>query len=235
MCGQAAICDIRDGVVCGFRNTRRMRAPAENIVEWVRRKVDAGGRGTRARLARHLNKRPEVLSRMLSHAGEKRGITFAELDQIADFFQEAPPLQVLRGRETGPTPSRSGDMVDVPVISWVSAGKLAEASTPIPDDDARMIGFSDLGRGDFFALQVQGDSMDRISPESSIIIVNRRDRRLVVGKAYVFSIRGEATYKVWRTDPRRLEPFSTNPTNQAHYKLDGLEVVGRVRRTVLDL
>jgi SOS-response transcriptional repressor LexA len=125
----------------------------------------------------------------------------------------------------------------VPVISWVSAGRLAESGMQIPVEDVPLLAFADLGRGDFFALKVQGDSMDRLSPDGSIIVVNRADRTLVSGKAYVFSRRGEATYKLWEPDPPHLAPFSTNPANKAIFvkgKRD-FEVLGRVKRTLLDL
>jgi len=128
-------------------------------------------------------------------------------------------------------------VVMVPLISWVGAGRLVDSATQTPASEARAIPFGDLGPGDFFALAVKGDSMDRISPEGSIIVVNRRDKQLLPGKAYVFAIRGETTFKLWQPKPPRLEPFSTNPAHEAKF-LDtrrGIFVVGRVRRTLLDL
>ncbi len=87
------------------------------------------------------------------------------------------------------------------------------------------------------SLPVQGDSMDRISPEGSFIVVNRAERRLESNKPFVFAVRGEATYKLWRPDPPSLFPFSTNPNNEPIFpkRRRDWEVVGRVRRTVLDL
>lgn len=125
----------------------------------------------------------------------------------------------------------------VPMIDWVSAGKLAEPRSQIPVEDVPLLAFADLGRGDFFALKVMGDSMDRISPDNSVIVVNRAERQLIGGRYYVFSIRGETTYKMWHADPPYLAPYSTNPANQpiiVTRKLR-LDVIGRVRRTVLDL
>lgn len=128
-------------------------------------------------------------------------------------------------------------VTSVPLVSWVSAGQLIDTSSQIPDEEARLLRFTDLGQGDFIALEVQGDSMDRISPEGSVILVNRTDKALVPGRAYVFSQRGEATYKLWQPKPDRLEPFSTNPTHKIIFPPSkrGLFVVGRVRRTILDL
>lgn len=134
------------------------------------------------------------------------------------------------------TPSLS-KIQHIPLLSWVSAGKLTEAGAQIPLQDARILTFSSLGRGDFFALQVAGDSMDRLSPDGSIIVINRADRQLIAGKAYVFSQRGEATYKLWEPEPPHLAPYSTNPAHKPIFvvRKRDLEVVGRVRRTVLDL
>ncbi len=125
----------------------------------------------------------------------------------------------------------------VPVLSWVSAGKLADAGSQIPVEDVPLLAFADLGRGDFFALKVRGDSMDRLSPEGSVIVVNRADRALVTGKAYVFCVRGETTFKLWHADPPYLAPYSTNPANQPIFikRKSDFDVIGRVRRTVLDL
>ena len=80
-------------------------------------------------------------------------------------------------------------------------------------------------------------SMDQLSPDGSIIVVNRAEKTLVAGKPYVFSVKGDCTYKLWHRDPDYLAPFSTNPTNQPiiPQRKRHLSVVGRVRRTVLDL
>lgn len=128
-------------------------------------------------------------------------------------------------------------IVRVPLVSWVSAGKLADAQSQIPVEDVPLLAFADLGRGDFFALRVDGDSMDRVSPDGSIIVVNRGDRELVPERPYVFSRRGEATYKLWRAAPDHLAPHSWNAANRPIFvkgKRD-FEVIGRVRRSVLDL
>lgn len=136
-----------------------------------------------------------------------------------------------------PAPEVATTVSQVPMLSWVSAGSLADAQTQIPVEDVPLLAFADLGRGNFFALKVVGDSMDRLSPESSVIVINRDDRLLVPDKPYVFSRRGETTYKLWQPDPPHLSPFSTNPSHKPIFvrgKKD-FEVIGRVKRTVLDL
>ena len=128
-------------------------------------------------------------------------------------------------------------LTHVPLLDWVSAGRLVPPSSQIPLEDVRFLPFADLGRGEFFALQVQGDSMDRISPDGSIILVNRAERELQKGGAYVFSVRGETTYKLWHDRPEYLRPASTNPVHAPIFfkRKKDFEVIGRVRRTLLDL
>ena len=143
--------------------------------------------------------------------------------------REAPP----------PAEVKNADPITiVPLIDSVTAGKLATPSTQIPVERVPLLAFADLGSGDFFALRVEGGSMDRLSPNGSIIIVNRRERDLISGKCYVFSIRGETTYKRWQGDnPAYLEPFSTESFHKPIFVTGkrGFEVVGRVKRSVLDL
>jgi SOS-response transcriptional repressor LexA len=131
------------------------------------------------------------------------------------------------------------DIAKIPLLDKVTAGKLKSPSSQIPIDDLPLLVFADLGRGDFFALTVEGDSMDRLSPDGSVIIINQADRTLVTGRAYVISRRGEASFKLWRSDPPRFSPYSTNPVHEPVFvkskeAAQGM-VVGRVKRTVLDL
>lgn len=149
--------------------------------------------------------------------GELQRIATRLNRRVGDFIGEPPAVQI-------------------PLISWVSAGRLADPQNEVELSDAPMLGFTDMDPGDWFALRVRGDSMDRVSPEGAIILVDRADRTAVTGKCYVFSVRGEVTYKRWRPRPPRLEPFSTNPSQEPIFpELAKLTIIGRVRRTVLDL
>ncbi|TXH32082.1 MAG: hypothetical protein E6Q98_25860 [Rhodospirillaceae bacterium] len=130
--------------------------------------------------------------------------------------------------------------IDVPLLDTVTAGKLKTPSSQIPVEDVPLLAFADLGRGEFFALRLEddADSMDRVSPPGSIVIVNKADRELRNGKYYIFSIDGETTYKMWvDDDPAYLAPYSTNPTHKPIFvrRKRDFDVIGRVKRTVLDL
>lgn len=148
---------------------------------------------------------------------------------------------ILFGEQPAPRPvglTGKPQLATIPVLDWVQAGRLTETESQIPIEDVPLLAFADLGRGDFFALTVKGNSMDRISPEGSTIVVNRADRQLVSGRPYVFAVRGETTYKIWQGgDPPYLEPASWDNSNKPIFvkKKKDLEVIGRVRRTLLDL
>ena len=90
--------------------------------------------------------------------------------------------------------------------------------------------------GDWIALKVVGDSMDRISPPESIIFVDRKDQVLVPNACYVISNGdGEATYKRFRSNPMRFEPVSTNPDHEPIYPTREPLIVGRVRKSILPM
>ena len=90
--------------------------------------------------------------------------------------------------------------------------------------------------GDWVALKVVGDSMDRISPPDSIIYVDRKDKVLVPNACYVISNGdGEATYKRFRPNPMRFEPVSTNPAHEPIYPTREPLIVGRVKKSTLEM
>lgn len=124
----------------------------------------------------------------------------------------------------------------VPLLSWVSAGRL-RASHPVYESDVlRHIDVTDLPAGDWIALQIDGDSMDRVAPPGSIIIVNRKDENLIDGRFYVFgNDQGEATFKRYRDRPPRLQPMSTNPEHETHYINSDMLLIGRVHKVITEL
>ena len=123
----------------------------------------------------------------------------------------------------------------VSIVSWVSAGRLM--GNDIGDIEIGRIAVSGLdSRGDWIALRVTGDSMDRISPPDSVIFINRKDKKLVPNACYVIAtLDGETTYKRFRPGPPpRFEPVSTNPEHEPIFFDQEPEIVGRVRASILD-
>ena len=80
-----------------------------------------------------------------------------ELRASFDWLATGRGEKAIAKNEARPDPRR---VRQVPLVSWVSAGRLADASSQVPVEDVPLLAFADLGRGDFFALKVQGDLMD---------------------------------------------------------------------------
>lgn len=135
-----------------------------------------------------------------------------------------------------PVRSKRADM-EVPVIAWVSAGQVADIGDVAEIGELERITVSGLPPGDYFATDVVGDSMDRVSPEHSRIIVRVDQSRPINGGFYLFSLHGGTTYKRFYDDPViRFEPFSTNPANRPIYpRPEEWLVVGQVVRSFIDL
>ncbi|MBR0700148.1 helix-turn-helix domain-containing protein [Bradyrhizobium diazoefficiens] len=125
----------------------------------------------------------------------------------------------------------------IPLVSWVSAGRMTVQEGVRRADVKKYLLTADLPRGDWIALQVQGDSMDRVAPDGSYIFVNTEDQALLNDRFYVFSTeQGEATFKRYRAGrPARLQPYSTNPDHETIQATDDFKVVGRVGRVITDL
>ena len=157
-----------------------------------------------------------------------RGQTLLVLAQVLD----TTPEYLLTGH--GDAPENPVNR-RVPVVTWVSAGRMGR-----DESQQDVIGYVPGGdldiKGHWIALRVEGDSMDRISPPGSTIFVNLADRRLVPNACYIITNGDdEATYKRFRASPARFEPVSTNPVHEAIFPDGEPAVVGRVRRSIIDM
>lgn len=125
--------------------------------------------------------------------------------------------------------------LNVPYLAWVSAGAMMRED--ITDEALGTLRVADLPvAGDWVALKVQGDSMDRISPPESVIFVDRKDKKLVPNACYVIADHeGNATYKRYRSSPNRFEPVSTNASHEPIFPDNDPIIVGRVRRSLIDM
>lgn len=122
-----------------------------------------------------------------------------------------------------------------PLISWVAASQLSDVGEITHPADAPRISTAGLPAGDWFALRVVGNSMDRVAPDESVILVNHADKRLVARRFYVFDSPEGATFKRYLDKPARLEAFSTEAGHDTIFPQRDLRVIGRVGRVVHDL
>jgi SOS-response transcriptional repressor LexA len=221
-------------------NTSDMKGLDFENRRWLADKVVGMPQGSKGEVAKALGLTPTQLSRVINLTGkEARKLNAEELRRAREYFKDDPPS--LRGtREVDPPPVRpSREIIRVPLLDRVPAGKLKAPISQLDIDESTLLPVADIGRGDFFALTVEGDSMDRIAPEGSTIIVNRAERTLVAGKPYVLSSRGEISFKIWKPSPPRFAPASFNPVHEPIYvktkeAAEGM-VVGRVKRAIVDL
>lgn len=229
---QAPCSENSDRQAVAFAATVQIMAPRRkksNLAQWVESAMLYADGMSQSELARRLAARLRV------------GFDRSKINKILKDERDVSAEEMLAIEEiTGfPAPAEArATLVPVPLVDWVSAGKLASTASQLPVEKVPLLAFADLGHGDFFATRVKGDSMDRVSPEGSVIIVDRNDKVLVGGKCYIFSVKGETTFKMYQADdPPYLAPFSTNPLNKPIFpkKKNDWEIVGRVKRTVLDL
>lgn len=180
-----------------------------------------------ARSLRELNK-----NTLISHENGNRSISRQAAEKYGKLFGVSPGW-LLYGHDA---PEPATQTRSVPVLSMVSASNLREQPGVTEADILRWINVADLPEGDWIALQVDGDSMNLVAPDSSTILVNRADGTLIDKRFYVFAMEsGAATFKQFRRSPDRLQPYSTNPEHYSILASDNLYIIGRARRVIHDL
>lgn len=208
--------------------------------QWLANKFTGAPHGAKQAAAKAAGISSTMLSRIINPTGkEPRTIKSQELRAFAAYFNDTPPSLIgIVAREVPPPPERQA-IVRVPLLDRVSAGKLRQPLSQIPMEDVPLLAFADLGKGDFIALTVEGDSMDRIAPDGATIIIDKTDTTLISNKPYVVADRGEVSFKLWKPNPPRFAPSSTNPSHEPIFvktkEVAERMVVGRVKRAVVDL
>lgn len=118
-------------------------------------------------------------------------------------------------------------VMTVPIIGITNAGAWREAIAmpigvmPIPN---RVAGPRS------FAVEVAGDSMDKLIEDGGFIVVDPDRKELTPGACYLLQNgEHEATVKMYQRDPARFEPCSSNPSHIAFLAADeDFAVLGRV-------
>lgn len=129
-----------------------------------------------------------------------------------------------------------GEVTSVPRLPWVSAGDWWLPEQVMDGDPLPEIAVAGLPPGDWVAIQVDGSSMDRISPPGSIILINRREKQLAQNACYVIMDGdGRATYKRYRPAPDRFEPVTFTEGHETIFPEGPVTIFGRVRRSIIDM
>lgn len=192
-----------------------------------------------ARALRDINK-----NTLISHENGNRPLSRKAAEKYGRLFGVDPGWLLFDGNAGGGGFHEVGSAalvpspltVDVPIVSWISAGELGSQDSVVNLSDYPTIPAADLEQGEWIALRVDGPSMNKISPPDSIIFVNLRDKRLVTNGCYVISDEtGRATYKRYR--PNDKPPFQ--PASYMEIpppELEGaITIIGRVKRSMIDM
>jgi phage repressor protein C with HTH and peptisase S24 domain len=123
--------------------------------------------------------------------------------------------------------NRPADIQMVPVIGLTSAGNWREAirtpggRVPMPSGQASERAF---------AVEVKGDSMDQLVQEGEFVVCDPEQTQLYNDKVYLIeNAEHETQVKLYRANPARFEPMSSNETHQPLYMgQDPIKVIGRV-------
>jgi SOS-response transcriptional repressor LexA len=168
--------------------------------------------------------------------GKTTGATQDKLEAVA---------QVLHTKflwlTTGNGPEEAGaadEATSIPVYADVPAGKMMATEGIAKAEDIRShVTISGLGKGNWAALIVNGNSMNKVAPDGSMIVFNRADQRPVDNGFFVFEHpeTGEATFKRFGAGkPPRLRPYSYDDYDPIMVTED-IVIVGRVKKVLVDL
>lgn len=160
----------------------------KTLQEWV-----SGGRVTQKEVADELNIPPPRVNEILR---QKRRIQPAEMPVLARFLElSAEPTSNVR---------------KIKRIGRVPAGQLRQA---LEEAEETLDVSADLPRG-VFALEVDGESMNKLAPYGADVIVDPNDKSLFSGDLYVIGDEKEGfTFKQFLQDPARLVPLSDDPSH----------------------
>lgn len=138
--------------------------------------------------------------------------SFEMLNKLSDLFGVS--IDYLLGRDSGyegsgaPAPTRPGSKW-IPVLGKVAAGVPIEAVEDILDYEEISAQMAEAG--DYFALQIKGDSMEPKISNGDVVIV-RKQPDVESGETAVVLVNGnEATVKRIKKRPEGIMLIPTNP------------------------
>lgn len=180
----------------------------------------------------------DELAEAIRAAAKAQGVTQTQLARVAGMPSQSAISNVFKGLRRltlaeADTLKRFLNIEDTPSVQWVpliglaSAGNWNEAvlmsagevSIPLRKAGKRA-----------FAVEIKGDSMDKLLPEGGWAVVDPDQANLYSGRVYlVENDDSDVTIKRYMSDPARLEPVSNNEMHQPIY-LSGYpyRVIGRI-------
>lgn len=115
----------------------------------------------------------------------------------------------------------------IPIRGIVNAGEPMIVFDDATDYDT--VAF-DTERSDYFALKVQGHSMDKVAPDGSTIIVDPRetDPQALHKQPIVALQDGEVIFKIWDNSLKLFQPKSTRDDYDPIAAKFGAQILGKV-------
>lgn len=139
--------------------------------------------------------------------------TIAKLERSQRTLSQHWIEQIAAALKVSPSAIISGEAQGVrmvPLLGSIPTGPWQEA---VNDPIGHV--FAPVGSLSAFALRPQGDSMNKVIMSGATVIIDPDQVELVDGKIYaVRNGSGDATLKMYRSTPPRLEPCSDNPKHQ---------------------
>lgn len=136
--------------------------------------------------------------------------------KLADYFQV--PIDYLLGRESvtdgPPAPSRPGSKW-IPVLGRVAAGTPIEAVEDILDYEE--IDAHTASSGEYFALQIKGQSMEPKISDGDVVIIQKQDDCDSGDTAVVLVNGDEATVKRIKKEPAGIMLIPSNPAYEPKF------------------
>lgn len=190
-----------------------------------------------------MNVRDEQLA-LLEWATQKTGLSYSALAEKAGLststitrfvakseMRSLSQLTIKKILEIAGSQSENfNDCHKIPVIGEVPGGQLQEALQQAADDFV----YFETRKRNVFALRVRGTSVNRIIPDGGYAVIDANETepdRLVGQLVVVVFDRGgmvESTCKIYRQNPTRFEPFSTERHDTIFPGNDPWRILGRV-------
>lgn len=173
-------------------------------------------------------------STMSDYLNERSAPSFGVIQKIADFF-EVPksaidPVYVELLTEKGMA-QKNNESHTIKVYGKIAAGQPLEAIEDITEEIVYPWLKDDIDIENIFALQVNGDSMDKVVPDNYYAIFEKQNTVRTGEIAAVIVNGGDATLKKVHLLSNKiiLEPLSHNLEHeeQAYKEFDDVRIIGR--------
>lgn len=120
----------------------------------------------------------------------------------------------------------------VPVISYDAAGRFIGETDRDPHDWAEDYIPVTYGAARLFAVFVTDDAVNLAFPPDTLVVIDYDDRQPLDGTFCLAIVEGACVLRRWRSDPGRLEPYSSNPDHETVYTDGNGMIIGCVRVSI---